>query len=136
MNSKHWLAGIIAVILIGGLALVLQQGSNNRPAETVKVGFMPITADYQYFVAKEKGFFEEEGLAVDEVKFASSNQMLEALIQGKIDVIASAAAPTAYIIDEKSQGFIKIFAYTDDNNLPALIVSLNSSISSVKDLQG
>src|SRR3989344_4303105 len=124
MVSRKYLALFLVIVLSAILFFSFQnKSSSENPVETrdfVRVGFMPITADYQYFIAKEKGFFEQESLTVEEVQFASSNLMLEALVQGKIDVIASAAAPTAYIIDEKSPGFIKIFAYTDDNNLPSL----------------
>jgi NitT/TauT family transport system substrate-binding protein len=127
---------VAAIAIIAVLGIVFFSSEKTAGRESVRIGFMPITADYQYFVAKEKGFFEQEGLNVEEVRFASSNLMLDALAQGNIDVIASAAAPTAYIIEEKSPGTIKIFAYTDDNNLPALIVKKEADITRVSDLQG
>ncbi len=136
--STKLVSGIIIAIVIAAVFVNFYVNPNGMTSQNTKVriGYMPITGDYQFFIAMEKNLFKKQGIEIEAVKFASSNQMIEALTLDKIDVIASAAAPTAYIFESKSPGGIKIFAYTDDNNLPAIIVSANSTITNASQLSG
>ncbi len=62
------------------------EGAQKQSAELVdfSIGYLPSTGHLLYFVAKEKGFFEEEGLNADLVLFAENNSMLTALENKKL----------------------------------------------------
>lgn len=52
----------------------------------LRVGYIPEPAHGLYFVAKEKGYFEEEGVEVDLFQFGSAAEGLAALKAEKLDV--------------------------------------------------
>lgn len=60
--------------------------ANAKDSDKLKVGYLPSPGHLLYFVAKEEGYFEDEGLDVDLVLFNENNSELAALESGKIDV--------------------------------------------------
>ena len=58
------------------------------PKELVKVrvGSQVSGSEVGLFIAKEKGFFKEQGIEVENVRFASASEVIPALATGKIDV--------------------------------------------------
>ncbi len=67
-------------------------------AETLKIGYLPVTGHAKFFVAKEQGFFAKEGLDVELVEFVNSADGINALNAGKIDVGAfGTTAPLVHI---------------------------------------
>lgn len=55
-------------------------------AEKIRIGYLPVTGHAKFFVAKEQGFFEREGLDVELVEFVNSADGINALNAGKLDV--------------------------------------------------
>ena len=100
MTKKLW--GIAVLLLIGMLVLA-GCGSKTEPSteKTLKkfnVGYLPTPGHVLYFVAKEKGYFQEAGLNVEMFQFTNSGEGLNALKSGKIDVGAfGTAAPLTFI---------------------------------------
>jgi NitT/TauT family transport system substrate-binding protein len=83
-----------------GLALALAAigAAPASAAEKLKVGYLPVTGHAKFFVAKEQGFFEKEGLAVELVEFVNSADGINALKAEKIDVGAfGTTAPLVHI---------------------------------------
>lgn len=72
-----------------------------RPAlavEKLRIGYLPVTGHAKFFVAKEQGFFAQEGLDVELVEFVNSADGINALNAGKIDVGAfGTTAPLVHI---------------------------------------
>ncbi|GHT04752.1 hypothetical protein FACS1894139_07430 [Planctomycetales bacterium] len=67
-------------------------------ADKIVVGHLPVTGHAKFFVAKEKGFFAEEGLDVELLEFANSADGLAAVRAGKLDVGAfGTLAPLVHI---------------------------------------
>jgi NitT/TauT family transport system substrate-binding protein len=67
-------------------------------AESVKVGYLPVTGHAKFFLAKEKGFFAKEGIDAELFEFANSADGLSALRADKIDIGAfGTTAPLAHI---------------------------------------
>lgn len=80
---------------LAGLILALAAGS--ALAESLKVGYLPVTGHAKFFVAKEQGFFKEEGLDVELVEFVNSADGLNAVVANKLDVGAfGTAAPLVH----------------------------------------
>ena len=61
--------------------------AESKPAEKkhFSIGYLPSTGHLLYFVAKEEGFFEAEGLDAELQLFDSNNNMLSSLESGKLD---------------------------------------------------
>jgi len=129
--------GLIVIVLVA----LLIWGSNNNTSKitTVKFGHLPIVQALPIYVAIEKGYFKDEGLNIEDTKFESPNQMIDSLISGNIDVAMGAATGITAIAESKKPGSLRIFAVQggDEKHIPdALIVSKDSSISSITDLKG
>ena len=64
----------------------------------LKVGYLPTSGHLLYFVAKEKGFFQQEGLDVELFRFSNSGEGLTAIKTGKLDAGSfGTSAPLAFI---------------------------------------
>lgn len=64
----------------------------------LNVGYLPTSGHLLYFVAKEKGFFQQEGLNVELFRFTNSGEGLNAIKSGKLDAGSfGTAAPLLFI---------------------------------------
>lgn len=140
MNKKTIIGLIIAVLVVGGIWYF---ASNNQQktseATKINIGYLPITACLPYFVGQGQGYFASEGLNVEPVRFETSQQMMDALLQGQIDVITSVASAVGLLAEEKNPGKFKVFGMNTNgtaNPLDVLIVKIDSNINNVKDLKG
>lgn len=62
------------------------------------VGHLPVTGHAKFYVAKERGFFADEGLDVELIDYTNSSDGLAAIKAGKLDVGAyGTASPLVYI---------------------------------------
>lgn len=52
----------------------------------IQVGYLPSTGFFGFYVAKEKGYFEEQGLDVELTSFKSGSEMIAPLSTGQLDV--------------------------------------------------
>jgi NitT/TauT family transport system substrate-binding protein len=90
MVRAYALRSLLACLfLIGCLPLAV--------ADTLKVGYLPVTGHGKFFVAKEQGFFAQEGLEVALIEFQNSADGLNAIVAGKLDTGAfGTTAPIAH----------------------------------------
>lgn len=110
------------------------------PQEKTKVsfGYTPISYYLPAFVAKEKGFFAEEGLDVEMVKFETVNNAMEALVNDNIQ-LSMAGYPTLFALQAASPGEFKMFGHafeTMERNQHAILVPVNSKVKSIEELKG
>lgn len=76
----------------------LEDSGTGRELKKFKVGYLASPGHVLYFVAKEKGFFEEEGLDVELFLFTNSGEGLNAISSCKVDVGSfGTAAPLTFI---------------------------------------
>ncbi|MDZ7580851.1 MAG: ABC transporter substrate-binding protein [Deltaproteobacteria bacterium] len=74
------------VVFVMVLALVLGL-SGPATAEKVKVGYLhTLAVDGQFWIAMEKGFFKDQGLEMEPIKFTSGIPLMQALTGGGVDV--------------------------------------------------
>jgi NitT/TauT family transport system substrate-binding protein len=120
---------------IGGAAA---PGSEN-PGK-ISIGFWPVASGLPLFVADKKGYFKEAGLTVEVVKFASPNQVAEALIAERLQGTGNGVASGVLGLSEiTSPGLFKIIATNPSNvdyKLDQVIVAKDSPIQSIADLNG
>jgi NitT/TauT family transport system substrate-binding protein len=104
----------------------------------IKVGYGPFTYSLPWLVAKEKGFFQEQGLDAEMVKFETFNQLMEALVQDKIQ-FGGAGYSTLFAMESTAPGQLKTFGNaveTMQKYQSALLVPVNSSVQSIYELRG
>ena len=108
-------------------------------AGKIAIGFWPVASGLPLFVAEKKGYFEEAGLEVEVVKFASPNQVAEALIAGRLQGTGNGVASGVLGLAEiTSPGLFKIITANPSNVdlvLDQVIVAQDSPIQSVSDLK-
>jgi len=96
--KRTWIVGAVAVAVVV-LAAVVTVVRRRPPSKvTVRVGNLLVPGQAKLFVAKELGYFAEEGLDVQLVEFTNSADGLAALRAGKLDFGAfGATAPLFHI---------------------------------------
>lgn len=87
---------LLALLLL--LTLTLASTSYAAELKKLKVGYLPTSGHLLYFVAKEKGYFQQEGLDVELARFTNSGEGLTAIKTGKLDAGSfGTSAPLAFI---------------------------------------
>ena len=84
-----------AANLIATLFIATAFGAAAQAAD-VKVGVANAISDAGLFIAKEKGYFQQEGLNVEIISFASGANMVVPLGSGQLDVGGGSAAASFY----------------------------------------
>lgn len=88
MLKKRFTLSLVALLT---LSLVLQACSPSQKDGApdlgkIQVGYLPATGFFGFYVAKEKGYFEEQGLDVELTSFKSGSEMIAPLSTGQLDV--------------------------------------------------
>lgn len=89
-SRAHWLAG--------GLALSALRGVPARSQEltSVRVAYLGIATDAPLWIADQLGYFRDEGIKLDSLKFTSSETMMAPLSTGQLDVGGGAPGASLY----------------------------------------
>lgn len=136
-NKKSRCISILANIIILVLAITSATGCSSRNNETVKVriGYEAILSDYTFFVAYENGYFKDEGLDVEVIKFNTTNEQLLALLSGQVDMIPNSSMALLLSAEVEHPGRFSVFmAHGDLGN--KILVRNDSQITSVEQLSG
>ncbi|MFM7964978.1 MAG: ABC transporter substrate-binding protein [Betaproteobacteria bacterium] len=128
-------AGAAAAVTLAAPAIVKAQAGPK-----IRVGYWPVASGIPFFAAVERGFFKEAGLDVEAVRFASPQQVAEAMLAGRLEGSSNGTASAALGIAELAQpGLLKIFCTNPTNAkfvLDQFIVAKDSPLKSVGDLSG
>lgn len=119
--------------------LFLFSSCTSSTNKSVRIGYLPLTANLPLFVAIENGYFDDENIKVELIKYETSNQMLEALVTNRIDVETATSSSVTVTLSQTLSNDIKTFmlnVFDESNYLSSIIVANNSSINDVKDLHG
>ncbi|MFZ4538672.1 ABC transporter substrate-binding protein [Propionivibrio sp.] len=77
---------LIPLVKLVATGVLLAGALGQAEAESLKVGYLPVTGHAKYFVAQEQGLFKKEGLDVELIEFQNSADGINAVIAGKLDV--------------------------------------------------
>ncbi|ANQ85565.1 ABC transporter substrate-binding protein [Azoarcus olearius] len=123
------------LIRAGLAALALAFASGAALAESLKVGYLPVTGHAKFFVAKEQGFFKQEGLDVELVEFVNSADGLNAVVANKLDI--GAFGTTAPLVHYSRGADLKIIGGIMGEDAAIIVKPENADkIRSVADLKG
>ncbi|MDB5815517.1 MAG: transporter substrate-binding protein [Rhodocyclales bacterium] len=137
-RRRQLLGGAVAgaaLAAIGAPSIVKAQASPK-----IRIGFWPVASALPFFAAIEKGYFKEAGLDVEPLKFASAQQVMEAMLSGRAEGSSNGTASAVLAIGEIAQpGLFKIFCTNPTNAkyiLDEFIVAKDSPIKTLADLKG
>lgn len=106
----------------------------------ILIGYWPIASGLPFYVGLERGIFKEAGLQVEGAKFASAQQVAEAMIAGRIHGSANGTASAALGLAEIiSPNLFKIICSNPSNRklvLDEFVVPKDSTIKSIAELAG
>ncbi len=119
----------VAAALAAGLQAATVQAATYKA--TLAQNMSPISG--VTIVAKEKGFFEKNGLDISVSGFTSGKQCLNAVLGGAAEIATTAEAPTtAAAMSKQSIAFLARMEYSDLKTLTAA----GSGIKTMADLKG
>lgn len=134
-NVRWLLLVLAAVLLFTGLA-----GCAPQPKETVtiKVAVLPILDTLPLYVARDAGFFTEQGIEVELIPAASAAERDQLIAAGQADVMVN--DPVAVALINRDQVQVQIIRTARESAAGAplyrVLASPGSSFSTVKDLAG
>jgi NitT/TauT family transport system substrate-binding protein len=124
-----------ALISLSLSALAFAKPSDAAPPlKPYKVGYNAWIGSIGFFVAKEKGFFKEEGLDMQGKSFSSPGDGLKPLLSGDLDADLTTADTVLTILD-KAPGQIKM-VYLTDTSAGADAVLAKKEIADIKGMKG
>ena len=127
--------GVLALII----AVLLFSLSHPETSDTLRVVYKPNANYLIYFVARDKGYFADEGLNVIGTEMESTNLMVQALISGQADFNPSNSVPALYAAEQNAPGtfkflYVTLMAKGRSNN--GIIIQKNSPITALSNLIG
>jgi len=135
-SSRRQFIQTSAAALALGAGLPVARAQDDK----ILIGYWPIASGLPLYTALERGFFKEAGLNVEGVKFASAQQVAEAMIAGRIHGSANGTASAVLGLAEiTSPGLFKIICSNPSNHklvLDQFVVPKDSPIKSIADLKG
>lgn len=120
--------GMVASLLLAATAFA--------HAQTTKlvIGGDPIVEVPQYVVAMKKGLFEEQGLEIQSVPFATGREGFEALIGGQLDMVIMAEFPAVVgAMRDREFGIVSLFSRYKGTRI---VVSGDEAPKTAADLKG
>lgn len=129
---------IIMTMITLSITAILMNGCAKKSAK-IRIGYLPITLTLPFFVAMERGYFTEEGIEVEAIKYVTADQLTNALLAENIDITANTSMSTFMSTFEEAPDFAMIYMvsiHDPENYLDALLVKKGSGIKHAKDLKG
>ncbi|WP_419882879.1 aliphatic sulfonate ABC transporter substrate-binding protein [Peribacillus sp. B-H-3] len=133
---KKWLVMLCSLLLVFALAACGKEqssGSTKKPSEPLRVTLPTWTGYGPLFLAKEKGFFEKNGIDVDLSIVEGLAERKQALASGKIDGMATALDVQVTLADAKIPVNV-VWVLDDSHGGDGILVK--NGIKDIKDLKG
>lgn len=137
---------VVSILILGGWWYIVSHkekgeiSSKKSEATKVRITTMPVVQGLPFYLAQEKGYFKEAGIDAEFVKFEAPNQIIDALLQGKVDITPpSAATGVVAIADSKNSGKLLIYSVGGGDRViqnDALLVGKESASQTFQDLKG
>lgn len=131
---KAGFAGAAAVALGGAMRPARAAG------EKILIGYWPVASGLPFYTALERGYFKEAGLNVEGVKLASAQQVIEAMVAGRIHGSANGTASASLALGEiMSPGLFKIICANPSSRslvLDEVLVPAASTVQKISELAG
>ena len=130
------------VVVAAAMCIVLLLAVAHTAAERnekVRIGYAPIMASVPVFVAQDQKLFEKRHVAVQNVSFSSSNDMVSALVSGQVDVLPAVSLVPLIHLEIQHPGKFRVFSHSRmrrENSTYRIVVLGNSPTKTLGDLSG
>lgn len=100
MATRFLFPVLLLVATVAITACISPQAPPRSPVQpsdamtTVKVAYLPVVSNGPLFMANDEGYFAEQGIRVEFVKFQSASAALPALVHGDIAVSGGSVSPS------------------------------------------
>ncbi|HEY0097882.1 MAG TPA: ABC transporter substrate-binding protein [Pyrinomonadaceae bacterium] len=135
--------GIVVIFIILIIAVIAYQiySPHNVTQEStvIRIGYKPNSGYQHFFIAQEKGYFKKYGLNVEGVTFESTNQMVQAVVNGDLDATAASSIEVIGLVEQNSPNLLKIYltlVFDKDHAFHSVLVPPDSKIQTLADLKG
>lgn len=145
-QNKKFMKRILGVLLFMSLLFLSCKNhskSKQEPSsklEKLDIGYSRLRISLPIFVAKEKGFFEKNGIDANLVMFETAQPLMQAIVAGNVDVGGYTALPITYngmLRSNKDLVFLTTMIEDDKHRISYLLKKKgNTSIKSIKDFKG
>jgi len=134
----------ITLIAIGIYYFIIPSNENLKSTSSknkqITIGYPNLRIALPVIVAKDKGYFKDEGLDVKLKSYETAQPMMDAIISGKINLGGFCALPITFGAMARSKTDLLFLGgmYEDDaHKISVMLVKKdNNTIKSVKDLKG
>ncbi|MDD4187887.1 MAG: ABC transporter substrate-binding protein [Bacilli bacterium] len=109
---------ILIYIILGLLILTASvftvkyfKSEDDKGLRTIKLAEVTHSPFYApFYVALEKGFFEEEGIKIDLILTSGANNVVAAVLSGDVEIGFSGPEATIYVYEENVKDYVQTFA--------------------------
>ncbi len=136
MKNKGLAALLILIVVVVITILVLYKPKSTTVVshDPLKVSFHSWIGNGIYFIAKEKGFWEKEGLTVDLQQVDDSAVSKQLLASGKVDGIMGWTPETIQVLADTGVPMKVVFATDYSDGADGIVATEN--IKTLEDLKG
>ena len=134
-SRKLILTAAVATLLVGAMGLRLVSARHGR----VRIAYLPVMASLPVFVAEDQQLFAKQGLRSQAVSFGTSNDMVNALVTGQIDVLPAVALVPLIHLEIQHPGKVRVFSQSRmrrENSTYRIVVRGDSQFVSLQQLAG
>lgn len=136
--KKTYVATVAVIVVLVGI--LIASPKVNQQDYVVKIANLPIVEGLPLYIALDKGYFKDAGIKTEYIRFDAPNQIIDAVISGKVDMVSpSGAMGISAIAESKNPGSLKIYAAAGsnlDNRMNGMYVKTGSSILKPGDVKG
>jgi NitT/TauT family transport system substrate-binding protein len=127
------------VLLLGACAPIVAPPSDATTGDeqpiSLKIGYAGWVGEGPLFIARDLGYFQEEGLTVEAILFADPKSRFAALADQHLDGLLAAMAPMT-LYWQADRPFAAILAIDEAVGADGILVRKDAHIASVNDLKG
>ena len=144
MKKLGFIGAIVALVVVVFL-VNKPTTTSTTPAEEAKnryelaIGYSRLRISLPVFVAQEKGIFSKNGLDVDLKMYETAQPLMQALVEGQVDVAGYTALPITYnamLRSKKDLYFVSTMVEDEHHRISYLLKAKGSEINSIVDLKG
>jgi len=140
VKKKLCVRSVVALMMVAIMVLILLTGCGKKVEPTkITIGYQSLTVNLPLFCAVEQGYFKDHNLTVELVAFETTNQIVDALLTGKIDMSGIIAYQPLLSVEAQTQGRFKIFAANQETAtgyIDLLVMRTGLAYTRLADLAG
>lgn len=137
MNKRTF--AVVAVLVLAAVGAALGLLFRNAEPPSVRMAYPPIVASLPLYVAQDQRLFDQKGVGVKQVSFANSNDMVNALVAGEVDILPAVSLIPILHLEARYPGTVRLFSHSRMRPAAAfdsIVVKETASIRKLSDLAG